>query len=304
MPRLEPVILANEAIYLLGQHAKIIGSLGDGSPAAEATRYHYGQVVQAVLRAAHWNFARKNAQLQMLADVTGMTIAPESNQPISSAVEPPWTYAYGWPVDCVKPRWMPALSLDEPMLTVSAPLMTNMSSPIVRGRQIPPARFLVSTSDEFPQVVGEADWDTMPDLHGTVGSGIITRQVILSNVRNATLTYTALVLEIELWDAMFRHTVVSALAERLAAVVIDDPKLAHAAQLKWSASAKAALAEARTANANEAGFPQSLNREASWIGIRRRGGGYGGWPGFDRVDAPGMTYCGWDSMSWADGSVF
>ncbi len=67
--------------------------------------------------------------------------------------------------------------------------------------------------------------------------------------------------------------------------------------------AQAAIREARTANANDAGFPQSVVRDASWIRART-GGGWGRLWDAQLGGNFGYFSLGWESCSWSDGSVY
>ena len=285
-----PADVINRSLDAIGA-GTVIGDFSDGTTASEAARRIYGPTLRQLLRAAHWSFARKEAPLLLLADASGQTLAP-SGDPISSAVERPWIYAYAWPSDGVAARWLP-LRLDP--LPTTPPVYTNMQNATGLIINQHPARFLVSSSDQFPAMEGgEVDWDNMPDL--PEGQGPISRRVILTNVPSATLVYTKLTLAIEEWDALFDQAMVSLCAARLAMPAIEDKKRATIERNAQIAIARDALMEARARNANDAGFPQSINRTASWISARRRGAVYSG------DDGLGVLSYSWEQISL--GSVF
>ena len=96
----------NRSLEELGVAEQIIGSFDDGTPASEGARRVYGPTLRQLLRTAHWAFARAKGPLELLADATGNSLAP-NGQPLSTAVERPWRYAYAWPIDGVAARWMP-----------------------------------------------------------------------------------------------------------------------------------------------------------------------------------------------------
>jgi hypothetical protein len=99
MQATQPVDIVNRALDECGVDA--IGDLQDGSPIAQAAARVYWPTLRQLLSAAHWNFARKQQSLVVLADVTGVTNA-------YTDVPAPWGYMYDWPVDAVTARFVPA----------------------------------------------------------------------------------------------------------------------------------------------------------------------------------------------------
>ena len=144
-----PADIVNLAMDALGESGQIIGDINDGTKIAEAARRVYGIQLRALLRAAHWNWARKQATLQLLGDATG-----QSPSYISTFVEQPWTYAYAWPTDGVAVRWVP---VQTPIATQGA-ATTSPIPPMSQGPIPPvpflPAMFLVSSSDQYPILQG------------------------------------------------------------------------------------------------------------------------------------------------------
>lgn len=290
-----PAHLVNLAIDALGQPGKIIGDLTDGTPVAETARRNYGLILRGLLRTAHWTFARKQASLQLLGDSSGQSAAP-----VVSYVDPPWTYAYAWPPDAVAARWMPA---SVPMNTISAPA-TPIGTPLTTASgptpPIPllPARFLVTMSEQYPVLAQQpVSWQAFPDLQRTEGLGLTRRKIILTDNQNSLFVYTALVTEIEMWDDLFRQAMVSLLATVLAPVAIEDVKLRVTERDKHSAMAKMAIADARVANGQDAGFPQSVDHTPAWIKWRK-GGAYGGaWNTGVGSGYGGGLYAPWEPFS-------
>ena len=296
-----PQDIYNRALDALGVDT-LIGAFTDGTPASEAGRRAYGPTLRQLLGAAQWPFARKLAPLQLLGDSTGQTLDALGN-PLPTTVEPPWVYAYAWPIDGLRARWLP-WSMAATTPSTAVPIMTGLQSPVTTW-PLKPARFLVSSSDQFPAVVGQTDWDNLPDFSSTEGVGNIGRRVVLANVQNAQLVYTKLVLTIEEWDEMFTEAMVATLASRVVMALHKDKKLALTLRGQQIAIAKEMVREARTANANDAGFPKSTTIEASWM--RYRTGRYASWnfPGWGTLgDGPGYWSMGWDSVAWADGSIY
>lgn len=295
-----PATIVNQAMDALGQPAKLIGDITDGTPVAEAARRNYGQVLRGLLRAAHWVFARQQVTLQLLGDATG-----QSPSYISTSVEQPWTYAYAWPQDGVAGRWMPAAT---PLTTNGA--VTNVqgvpltTAPVGAQTIAPmqPARFLVSSSSFYPIETGVQPWGNLPDLQRTEGLGPTYRRIILTDQQNALFVYTRLVTVIEEWDNLFRQAMVEAMAVTLAPTAIEDPKLRIAERDRHLLIAKNTLADARVANGNDAGFPQTTYHTPNWISARN-----GGWLGFNSVNGIGLggagLYLPWEAWSLG-GSVF
>lgn len=276
----DPADIANRSLDALGAPERI-GTLLDGTDVSEAARRAYGPLLRQLLRAAHWNFSRKSAPLELLGDATGATLDPRGN-PISNAVESPWTYAYAWPPDALKARWMPYSGIQG---MPSPPLLTNMTA----NPPIPlmPTRFLVSTSDQFPVPVGDATVE---------GIGLTERKIVLADQQNALLVYTKLVPTIEMWDPLFAEAMVAVMAERLAMVAIRDRKEAIAMRNAQIAIAKGIIADARVSDGNE-GW-ETTDHIPDWISGRI--GVLGpGWPG-----GPGVLFYGWDAFSFSAGSAF
>lgn len=287
--------------------ANIIGAFTDGTPETEAARRAYGPTLRQLLRACHWNSIRKMAPMLLLGDASGQTIDAASGQPISNAVEPPWTYCYAWPNDAVAVRWVP-WQLNPGASSVPPVTNLNVAAGVNTGQR--PARFLVSSSDQFPAVQGQTDWDNLPDLDAVEGQGMIGRRVILTNVppngsEGAQLVYSKLALDPNEWDPFFGEAFVCALTQRLAIPVLGktDPKLAIAIRDRQIGIARDMLTEARLHNGNEAGYPQSFDHVPDWIRARRSGGSRSGY-GYDDGAGPGVYGCGWDPFAFSDGSVF
>lgn len=292
-----PADIVNRALDSIGADT-VIGDFTDGTTASEVARRGYGRTLRELLRGAHWNFARAYKPLLLLADVTGQTLDPGTGEAISTAVEPPWIYSYAWPNDAVAARWLPWNMTPVP---TTPPLMTGLATLNQTLARQAPARFLVSSSPDFPAATGQVDWDNLPDLGE--GQGLISRRIILTNVPQASFVYTRLVTEIAEWDALFEQAMVACLAARMAMSVLEDKKRAMAERAAQIAIAREALMEARVRNANDAGFPQSVNRTPDWIRARRYGAArWGAWgPGEDM--SVGVLGYGWEPMAFADGSV-
>jgi hypothetical protein len=92
----------------------------------------------------------------------------------------------------------------------------------------------------------------------------------------------------------------------IAPVAIDDRKMAMAAIDRLAPRLKIAVDNARLASANEAGMPQSVQFESTYIRARNQGA-WGGLTGYGGSGAGlgglGCFGLGFESFSWG-GSVF
>src|SRR5262249_14663891 len=109
-----PEDVVNQALDLLPGNTVTIGSLDDGKEESELARRWYGQTLRGLLRAAHWDWARKKAPLLLLGaspnaaqQLVNTNTQPYEPTNVSPFVERPWWYAYAWPVDGVRARWLP-----------------------------------------------------------------------------------------------------------------------------------------------------------------------------------------------------
>lgn len=305
-----PAAICNRALMAIGSDAELSDpDLQEGTPAARSCLRAYGPVVRQMLRAAHWNFARREAQLTLLQDATGQT-AGFSTTPgtpgyigTGSPGMGPWVYEYAWPTDGLKARYVPA----RPATTNTAPpgnitlpatpLATNLSASSPFMRPVP-ARFLIS-QDTVPVQVGvPASWEGQPNFGQ--GQSPSEQTVILTNVQNATLVYTALILYPNVWDPLFQEAVVAAIGERIAMQVLADKRLALAVRGEQIKVAQRVLDAARVSDGNEGWTSNDLMPD--WLRIRSGGGGrsstIGPWV------ADGMMWCGWDSYGFSNGSAF
>ena len=299
-----PATVANEAIDMLGQPGKILGDITDGTIVAEAARRFYGQGLRQLSRTAPWDFLRKQVKLVLLGDATTSSPAPG----VSTFVERPWGYAYAWPQDAVMGRWMPwSPSGGQPEGSNGVPLTTGGSAAV--GYGLVPGRFLVGSSDQYPIETGFLDWDQLPDLQRTEGVGPVSRKIILTNCCNAHFVYTRLEPVIEVWDSLFRQAFVTMLALALVQTAIDDPKERISQRDRLIPILRNAIADARVANGNESGMPQSVDHQPPWITGRNAGAWGSEWgstyPGFGGTGVLGGfgSAGGYDSMNFS-GSVF
>lgn len=294
----------------------MIGDLEEGTTQARPILRAYGSSVRQLLRTAHWNFARKQAPMTLLADQTGSTAGVGT-----LVANQEFTYEYQLPIDCVKMRMVPwnlqqstgALQFTgsypivqgpPPPGAVSIPNLNSPASPAFI--RLIPARFLVALDYNYPALVGAiTDWSQEPGPPDA-GFGPQQRTVVLTNVQNASAVYTALVMYPDEWDSLFTEGLVQLISSRVALVLNRDKKLGLALRTAAIAACKTAIADARVANGNESGFPQTVDHMPDFMRIRTAGAGwYGSWNGWGPgAPGPGLFWGGWDTMSFGDGSVF
>jgi hypothetical protein len=172
-------------------------------------------------------------------------------------------------------------------------------------RQQRPVRFLIGQDIVPAQIGAPAGWPTGPENTPVFGQGPGQQTVVLTNLCNASLIYTAMVPYPDEWDPLFQQAVVSALAAYLV-VVLPDKKFAMSMRAQQVALAKSAIEQARIRDGDE-GWGNT-SRTPDWIHARRsygwgRGAGVGGW-GNDYGGEEGVFGMGYSQCSFADGSSY
>ena len=290
-----PSDIANQALDAIGSDV-VIGDLEEGTREAQVLLRAYGQCLRQLLRAAHWDFARKQAPLTLLADASGQT--PE----VGNAVIYPWLYEYAYPIDCMKARFVPANwpGVNPPAppgnyAIGSAPIMTGLGSNPLAGQRIRPARFTIATDSNYAPPAGGIDWETQ----GVSPQG---RTVVCTNIQYASLIYTALILYPSVWDVNFRAALVAYLASETALAIWakKDRKFGLEMRGQQIQIAKTKIAEARVADGNEGWYSSDIR--VDWMDFRRAGG-FADWGGRG-FGGPGVLGYGWDRCGFADGSAY
>jgi hypothetical protein len=296
-----PTDIANQSLDACGLDFTL-GDIEDGTRPAQVTLRHYNQCLRQLLRAAHWDMARKQVPLVLLADATGNT--PNVGTIVADSA---FLYQYQYPIDCMKVRFVPWNPFQNPGAPQGNIVPPNNSAPITpgsgfqtqpaAGMRLRPARFLIGTDTNYPVPPGSSSWETQ-------GTSPNARTVIMTNVRNATCVYTCLQLYPSLWDAQFRAALVSYLASEICLPLHQDKKFALALRPQLIASAKEKIAQARITDGNEGHYSSDI--KVDWIQDRNAGAasGMGFWaPGWGG-EGPGVWGYGWDSASFADGSAY
>jgi hypothetical protein len=270
MPTL-PVDIVNRALDECGLDE--IGDLREGSDSAKAAIRVYEPLLRQMLSAAHWNFARKQERLELIADVSGQLIA-------NTSVPGPWGYAYDWPIDCVHARFVPRTYMTSTV---------NLSGPVTAQGTVAaggiawssPAPFIVA-SFPLPNPIG-SEWGQ------TEGHDPEQTRVILTNQCGASLVYTGMMQYPDAWDPLFEQAMVAVLAARLAMPLIEDKKFAREVRSDNIAIAKASIDTARVRDGDEGWTVQ--NHTPDWMRARTSSAGWYG---------PGILYNSWDSMPFVE----
>lgn len=293
-----PTDVMNEALDAIGSETTI-GDAEEGSREARVLIRHYWTCLRQLLRGAHWDFARKITPLTMLADATGNT--PN----VGTTVPQPWLYEYAYPTDCAKARFVPFSGVNPSLIAgnYSAPSIWGnglVESPVAGTAVAPagprlgslrPARFLVSSDYNYPPQPGQELWAVQ-------GVGNQGRTVILTNVYQAQLVYTEIVLEPQRWDDLFRSALVAFLASEVALALSKDKKFGLMLRKEQIAIAKMKIDQARVANGNE-GW-QNNDIRVDWMDARMGENWNDPWwgPRGERYDH------GWDSIAFCDGAAY
>lgn len=193
-----PVQVVNESLQNIGSQA-FINSFADGSTESNLANLLYEPTLLQLLRAAHWNFARKQRPLTLLRAAIGTQENP------SGALQTPpqpWLYEYAYPSDCVLVRFLPALFNPNP---VNPPLTT---APQVLIPNTPLANYGTAF------VVGQDS-----DLFGNPA------KVVLTNLCQAQVVYTAMVDDCDLWDSSFQQAMVYTLGAKFVNAIARNKAL-------------------------------------------------------------------------------
>lgn len=292
-----PADIGNQALDAAG-FDMTIGDLQEGTRPAQVLLRNYGQCLRQLLRAANWDFARKTADLVLLADATGQTAN------VGSIVPVPWVYEYAYPIDCMKVRFIPwnygQVQGIPPgnIQTPTTPLTTGAAPSVATGRRLRPARFVIATDPNYPPAPRQAFWTVQ-------GESPTGRTVILTNVKSAKIIYTALMQYPSVWDSLFREAMVAYLASQVAMPLATDKKFGMQMRKDNIEIAKMKIQEARRVDGNEGFYSSDIS--VDWMNTRRVGnrdwGGLGGL-GWSDDTGPGGYGGGWDSISFADGTAY
>ncbi len=297
-----PTDVGNEALDSAGV-SFTMGDLSEGTRPAQVLLRKYSQARRQLLRAANWDFARKQIPMTLLADATGNTPNVGTN-----VIQAGFNFEYSYPVDCLKARFVPWSPNIIPASIPGNIVPPNSSAPLTTGQgQVPylnwrprPARFLIATDSNYPPPPGTPGDDELPQ-----GVSPATCTVVLTNVQNAQLVYTADTIYPSVWDPLFRAAFVAYLASEVAFPLATDKKFGLQVRNEQIKIAKAKIQEARLVDGNEGTYSSDVR--VDWMSARRSGG-YNGWGGGSVWGAdgggPGVYGMGYDSCGFADGTAY
>ena len=288
-----PTSVANEALDAAGV-GFTLGDIEEGTEEAQVCLRHYFTCLDQLFRVAPWNTTRKQDRLVLLGDATGVTPAVG----VGTTVPAPWQYAYAYPTDCARVRyipWNPALLPTVPSNNIApddsdAPLTTGLNENAWAGRGLVPARFLVTSDTNYIEPGAGNE---------TPGSTPIGRTIVCTNVQNAVCIYSYRALYPNQWDAQFRAAMVAYLASMIAMPLWAkrDPKSGLAMRQQNIAIAQEKIRSARVTDGQEGWHSSDL--AVDWMRARNSGG-YGGLASW--WNNVGDWSCAWDNIGWGGGT--
>lgn len=259
-----PVDVANIALDNIGARFSIT-SLNPPLPPPNAAvvARQYQPRIDALMRAAHWDFARKEIGLTLLAAAAG---TPENQNGSVLPVPPfPWQYEYAYPNDCLKARF----------LIPNPPQVGTASPPVFAQGTIATPIWPWTNPGYIFKIATDVD---------NKGNAI---KVILTDVEFAQLVYTSRVTNCDLWDPLFLNAAASYLGSWLV-----NPLARNAEVLKEQiAITKEIVEAARISDGNEG--MTSIDRTPDWMAVR-------GATGYATL-GDASFYFGWDWLSFPGG---
>jgi hypothetical protein len=217
----DAVSVCNEALQDIGAQATVSSiSPSDGSTEGDACSILYTPTLEMLTRAAHWNWARRQATLTLLKAAAG---TPENATGTPPFPPQPWAYEYAYPSDAIKARF----------------LLPQLPNQVI----VPPPTTAPQTVLTRHVRPGSIPFQVGIDLDQS-GNQI---KVILTNLPQAQLIYTMLVTLVDLWDPLFRRAMVAALGARLVNALSRNREL-FADQAKI---AQEIVMQARVSDGNE-----------------------------------------------------
>jgi len=260
-----PVDVANMALDNIGARYSIT-SLDPPQPPPNAVMVarHYQPKIDALHRAAHWNFTRKQAPLTLLRAAKG---TPENPDGTALPLPPvPWQYEYAFPSDCLLAR----------SLVANPQNATGSSLPIFGG-----GTFLTPQWPYVPAYKFVVGVDTDPG-----GNQI---KIILTNLEFAELVYTARIVNPDLWDSQFLLAGTATLGAWLVNPTSGDGEMLK----NQIAIASSIVTQARVSDGNEG--QTSIDHTPDWVAVRGTGT-------YGFAMEPGCCY-GWQAMSFPGGVI-
>ena len=253
------VDLCNRALSQIGTRSTI-ASLSEASAEAVNCSLWYDSQRKALMRAAPWGFNRRQIALSQVGD-----LYPDATSPY------PWAYAYAYPADCLKARYV----LAPPPSVSTAGTSTNV--PQTGSVIYPTSYWSPNRNNRFV-------------IHNAVDANGNSSKLVLSNVYEALLVYTGDEQNPEMFDDMFTQALVDVLSYRLVIPLTGNAGM----RTEFKQAAMTSIMEARAADGNE-GMP-SADHTPDWIKTRGIDSPYGmnplPWSQW------GDWYSGYDNMAW------
>jgi hypothetical protein len=249
------VDVANRALSLIGTRSQI-ASLDEDSNEARNVKLVFDAQRDELLRMAPWNCAMNFTNLSLICAAPGTPENPSAGTNVwqKGIPPPPWSYEYAFPSDCLRCVYIvPQFTTG---FTSGVPITTAVTGGAPAFWNGPPVRFRVA--------VDQIDLNTgKPSATGA------DQRVILTNQEQAILCYVKKVTNPDVWDDLFQHALVHALASRLVISLTGDKALA---QLRMQ-DANQVISQARQMDGNEGLTVNDVTPD--WI--RTRGISYQAW---------------------------
>ena len=225
-----PVDIANQALGQISARATI-AAFDERSTEARTVRTYYQDTLDALIRAAPWNFCRRTDYLTLLKAAPGTPENPDAGPGYWTPDQPPppWLYSYYLPDDCLKFR------LVMPQISQTTGGSSTPIFPVVTG--MPTALWLGQGAQKF--IVGT---DNAPS-----GNRVTT---ISTNQPQALGVWNRRENNPDLWDASFKQAMIDSLAVRIAMPITGDKSLAGMIK-GWASSAIGSINTARANDGNE-----------------------------------------------------
>jgi hypothetical protein len=218
---------------------------------------------------------------------------------VGTVVPSGFQFEYGYPIDCMKIRFIqrnhqyPASAFPPGNISIppNVPMTPNLG-PAFPGSRPRPARFVIATDSNYPAAPGALTWDTQ-------GVGPNSRTVILTDVKDAHATYTALILYPSQWDSLFRAALVAYIASEVALPLTANKAFGLQLRNQQIAIAKMKIEQARLVDGVEGTTTTDIFPD--WMSARRTGGG-SRWSGYG---LGGDDYGGgWSAVGFCDGTAY
>ena len=262
------VDIANEALDQIGARFSI-SSLAPPMPPpnANVVARLYQSKIDALHRAAHWNFARVQQPLTLLKAAQG---TPENPAGTTIPIPPiPWQYEYAYPSDCLLARY----------LIPNPPGGSSITPPVFGGGVFATPGWSPFIGYKF--AVGVSTDQSIPPQQ---------IRAIWTDLEYAQAVYTARILNPDLWDPAFHAAAVSTLAAWLVNPLARDAGLVK----EQMAIATSLIQQARISDGNEG--VTSTDHVPDWLAVR-------GFSGYEFINGP-QTYVGWSGMGFPGGILF